>query len=85
MAGRAGACPNTEAMRHYLCPSCLRVILSHGQADFDWCTCCGQPLDATAMLTESVPLADHPSVNHERRAGRFQRVGDEPWFVDSSR
>jgi hypothetical protein len=64
-------------MRHYLCPSCLHVIESHSHSAFDWCGC-GQPLDAVALLSESVPLADHPSVNRDLRPGRFEASGDEP-------
>lgn len=76
MAVRPPPWPNDGAMRHYLCPSCLRVSESHNHAAFDWCGC-GQPLDAVALLTESVPLADHPSVNPDRRPGRFQYAGGE--------
>jgi hypothetical protein len=77
MAVQPSPWPNGGAMRYYLCPSCLHVSESHRHTAFDWCSC-GQPLDAVALLTESVPLADHPSVNHDRRPGRFYGSSAEP-------
>jgi hypothetical protein len=68
-------------MRHYLCPSCLHVIESNRHTAFDWCSC-GQTLDAVALLTDSVALADHPSVNRDLRPGRFEASGDEPTLAD---
>src|SRR3954465_2839791 len=75
MAQTRRSWPNGGAMRYYLCPDCLHVTESHSHGAFDWCTC-GQPLDAVSLLTESVPLAEHPSVPRLDRKGRFARLGD---------
>jgi hypothetical protein len=75
MAARGRPWPNDGAMRYYLCPDCLHVTESHSHTPFDWCTC-GQPLDAVSLLTESVPLAEHPSVRRLERKMRFARMDD---------
>jgi hypothetical protein len=64
-------------MRYYLCPDCLHVTESDRHSAFDWCTC-GQPLDAVSLLTDSVPLAEHPSVTRLERRARFARGDDQP-------
>lgn len=63
-------------MHYYLCPDCLHVTESDRHAAFDWCTC-GHPLDAVSLLSESVPLAEHPSVQRLERRARFRRGDDQ--------
>jgi hypothetical protein len=70
MASRPQPCPNGRAMPYYLCPSCLHVVRTESHAAFAWCRC-GQPLDAVAMLTDDVPLAEHPSLARAEAARRF--------------
>jgi hypothetical protein len=60
------------AMAHYLCPSCLHVVHTHSVAPFDWCEC-GQPLDGVSLLSDTVPLADHASLQRADGARRFVR------------
>lgn len=82
MVGSAQPWPNDRAMRHYLCPSCLHVVQSTRHTPFDWCSNCGQPLDAVSLLTEGVPLAEHASVRALERRARFARPRDwEPSAV----
>ena len=69
--------PNDGAMRYYLCPDCLHVTESDRHSAFDWCTC-GQPLDAVSLLTDAVPLAEHPSVTRLERRARFARGDGQP-------
>ena len=77
--------PNDRAMRHYLCPGCLHVVRSERNTPFDWCAKCGQPLDAVSLLTQDVPLAEHPSVRALERRARFaKRREREPSVAYSS-
>jgi hypothetical protein len=63
-------------MREYLCPSCLHVVASDSQAPFDWCCNCGQPLDAVSLLTDAVPLSEHPSVKRLEHRARVATFGE---------
>jgi hypothetical protein len=66
-------------MRQYLCPDCLHVVKTAGQAPFDWCPNCGQSLDAVSLITDSVPLSEHPSVKRlEQRARMKARRHAQP-------
>ena len=82
MARRTPPWPNGHAMRYYLCPDCLHVTESDRHSAFDWCTC-GQPLDAVSLLSDAVPLAEHPSVKRLERKALFARRGDHAPFATS--
>ena len=37
-------------MRDYLCPDCLHVVKTAGEAPFDWCPNCGQSIKSVHVV-----------------------------------